>query len=360
MQQKMKYILIINPFGIGDVLFSTALVESLGRQVEGCHIGFLCNRRTEALLKNNPLIDWVFVFEKDEYRDLWKKSKIECIKKFTSLLRDIRAKKFDTLIDLSLSRQFGFVTWLIGIPRRIGLNYKNRGILLTDKIDIAGYNDKHVVEYYLSLLDIIKLRPTANYLMLYVTDNDREWAKDFLSVNGIKEGDLIIGIAPGGGASWGNDAPIKHWKKEGFAEVADRLIEKLNAKIIILGSEAEKDICDSVKKNMKNSVIDACGKTTLLEFAALTGMCNLIIANDGGPLHVAVVMGAKTVGIFGPVDEKVYGQYPSSEKHKIVTGKVECRPCYKNFKLRNCDIKRCLDVISTEEVLEAAEEALKA
>lgn len=356
----MKYILIINPFGIGDVLFSTALVESLGRQVEGCHIGFLCNRRTEALLKNNPLIDWVFVFEKDEYRELWKKSKTGCLKKFISLLNDIRAKRFDTVIDLSLSRQFGFITWLIGIPRRIGLNYKNRGILLTDKVGIAGYNDKHIVEHYLSLLDLMALRPTANYLMLYITDDDRKWAKDFLAENGIREGDLVIGIAPGGGASWGKDAAIKHWKKENFAEVADRLAEKLGAKIIISGSEAEKDICEAVKRTMKNHAIDACGKTTLLQFAALAGMCNLVIANDGGPLHIAVVMGAKTVGIFGPVDERVYGQYPPGEKHRVVIGKVECRPCYKNFKLRSCDIRRCLDTISAEEVFEAAEKALKA
>ncbi len=356
----MKYVLIINPFGIGDVLFSTALVESLGRQVEGCHIGFLCNRRTESLLSNNPLIDWIFVLEKDELRDLWKKSKIECIKKFISLLKDIKAKKFDTAIDLSLNRQFGFIAWLIGIRRRIGLNYKNRGILLTDKIDIMGYNDKHVVEYYLSLLDLMGLKPTANYLMLYITDNDRKWAKDFLAENGIREGDLVIGIVPGGGASWGKDAVIKHWKKERFAEVADRLTEKRNAKILILGGEAEKDICESVKRSMKNPAINTCGKTTLLQFAALAGICNLVIANDGGPLHIAVTMGARTVGIFGPVDEKVYGQYPPGERHKIVTGKIECRPCYKNFKLRKCDIRKCLDAISIEEVFKAAEEALKA
>jgi len=353
-------VLIINPFGIGDVLFSTALVESLGRQVEGCHIGFLCNRRTEDLLKNNPLIDWVFVFEKDEYRDLWNKSKTECIKKFISFLKDIKAKRFDTVIDLSLSRQFGFITWLIGIPRRIGLNYKNRGIFLTDKIDIAGYNEKHIVEYYLSLLGLIELKPTANYLMLYISDDDRKWAKDFLAANGIQEGDLVVGVVPGGGASWGKDAVVKHWKKEKFAEVADHLAEKHNAKILILGSEAEKDICETVKKNMKTPAIDACGSTTLLQFAALSGMCNLVIANDGGPLHIAVAMGARTVGIFGPVDENVYGQYPSSEKHKVVTGKAECRPCYKNFKLRKCDIKKCLDTVTAEEVFDAAAEALKA
>ncbi|KPK39195.1 MAG: hypothetical protein AMJ78_08880, partial [Omnitrophica WOR_2 bacterium SM23_29] len=180
MSKNLKYILIINPFGIGDVLFSTALIEAIGRQVEGCHIGFLCNQRTEALLKNNPLVDWIFVFEKDEYRKLWKESKFKCIKKFISLLKEIKAKGFDTVFDLSLSRQFGFSTCLIGIPRRIGFNYKNRGIFLTDKTDITGYHDKHMVEYYLELLNHANITPTANYLMLYVSDADRKWAKDFL------------------------------------------------------------------------------------------------------------------------------------------------------------------------------------
>lgn len=359
MSQKLKYILIINPFGIGDVLFSTALVEVIGRQVEGCHIGFLCNRRTEALLKNNPLIDWIFVFEKDEFRNLWKGSKIKCIGKFMSLLKEIKDKRFDTVFDLSLSRRFGFFTWLIGIPRRIGFNYKNRGIFLTDKIDIKGYHDKHIVEYYLDLLRSVNLNPTANYLMLYVTDADKKWAKDFLTAREVKDGDLVIGVVPGGGASWGKDAGIKQWKKEGFAQVADQLIEKHNAKVIIFGDKNEADICEEVKNNMRNKPIMAYGETTLLQFAALIGMCNLVIANDGGPLHVAVAMGPGTVGIFGPVDEKVYGQYPPNAKHKAVKSNLECQPCYRNFKLKDCDIRRCLDAIAPEDVLKAAEEVLK-
>lgn len=360
MTKKLKCILIINPFGIGDVLFSTVLVESISHQIEGCHVGFLCNRRTEALLDNNPLIDWVFVFEKDEYRDLWKRSKIKCVRKFISLLKEVRAKKFDAVIDLSLSRQFGFICWLIGIPKRIGFNYRNRGLFLTDKIDIAGYHDKHIVEYYQGLLELIDAKPIANYLMLYISDDDRQWAKNFLAENGIKESDLIIGIAPAGGASWGRDSVIKHWRRERFAALADMLIERLKARVIIFGSEDEEKICNEICKSAKNPVITACGKTTLTQFAALVGMCNVVVANDGGPLHVAVAMGARTIGIFGPVDEKVYGQYPGSDKHKVIKSKIECRPCYRNFKLRDCDIKKCLDEIASEDVFKAVEEVLRA
>lgn len=355
----MKYILIINPFGIGDVLFSTAIIEAIGRQVEGCHIGFLCNRRTEAFLKNNPFIDWVFVFEKDEYRRLWRVSKIECVKRFFCLLRDIKTKGFDTVIDLSLSRHFGFMTWFLGIRRRAGFNYKRRGIFLTDKIDITGYDGKHIVEYYLALIELVGLKRLPCYLKLDVGDNDRRWAGDFLSGYGIKEGDLVIGIAPAGGASWGGDAVMKHWKKEYFADLADILARELAAKIVILGSAEEKDICDFVAGRMRNPSVNSCGKTNPLQFAALAGICNLVVANDGGPLHVAVAMGARTVGIFGPVDEKVYGQYPINAKHRVVQSGLECRPCYRNFKLKGCDLRKCLDDIRPEEVFKAACEVLK-
>ncbi len=128
MRDKLKNILIINPFGIGDVLFSTALVDVIAKQIEGCRIGFLCNRRAEPLLRHNPNLEWIFIYEKDEYRDLWRRSKPECVKRFCLLLKDMRSKRFDAVIDLSLSRQFGFLTWLLGIPRRVGFNYRKRGV----------------------------------------------------------------------------------------------------------------------------------------------------------------------------------------------------------------------------------------
>jgi len=357
----MKKILIINPFGIGDVLFTTPVIESLSARTGGSRIGFLCNRRTEPLLRADPKIEWVFVYEKDELRALWRGSKIGYIKKLLALVRDISGKRFDAAIDLSLNREYGFLCWLAGIKERIGFNYKGRGSFLTKRIEINGYYGKHVIEYYLGLLRFIGVEPLSGQkeIRIYLPGEDREWARGFLKANGVREGELLIGIAPAGGASWGREAVIKHWRSEGFAGVADLLIEKLGAKIVIFGSGSEIGICEKTTESMRNPAVIACGKATLLQSAALMSMCRLVIANDGGSLHLAVAAGARTVGIFGPVDERVYGQYPPGKKHRVVAGKAECRPCYKNFKLKSCDIRKCLDSIGTEEVFSAAEETLK-
>lgn len=358
MRKAVKNILIVNPFGIGDVLFTTPLVDSLKAGIESSMLGFLCNRRTEPLLKADPKIEWVFVYEKDELKALWKESKIGYFKRLLSLIGDIRQKGFDIAIDLSLNREYGFLCMLAGIKERVGFNYKKRGVYLTKKIDICGYHDKHIIEYYLGLLKFVGVLPVRKEIRLSLPREEREWALGFIRTNGVKEGESLIGIAPAGGASWGKEAPIKHWRAEGFADVADRLAEKTGARVIILGSASEAVTCEEIAGAMRKPSVMACGKATLLQSAALMSLCELVLANDGGPLHMAAAVGTRTVGIFGPVDERVYGHYPPSVRHRAVKEDLICRPCYRNFKMKECEERACLDGVSADKVFKAAEEVL--
>lgn len=353
-------ILIANPFGIGDVLFTTPIVKLLRKSFNQSYIGYICNKRVKEILTTNPNLDEVFVFEKDDYRNLWKESRIRCIKKFVSFLKEIRRRKFDLAIDFSLGHRYSLFLKLIGVPKRIGFNYKDRGRFLTDKIDIDGFSDKHVAEYYMDLVSFLGIEPEANgSFQIFPSDDDRRWVEKFLSDSGIKEDDFIIGIVPGGGTSWGKDAFYKHWPEDKFARVADELVKKFSAKVIVLGDSSEVDKYKNVMSLMEYEPITACGRTTLRQFAALLSKCKLVICNDGGPLHVAVSQGTKTVSIFGPVDEKVYGPYPPSEDHIVVAKEISCRPCYSKFKLPRCESHDCLRKIAAEEVLEAAEKLLR-
>jgi ADP-heptose:LPS heptosyltransferase len=282
------------------------------------------------------------------------------MRKLASFMMDIRRKGFDTSIDLSLNREYGLICLLAGIKERIGFNYRNRGSYLTKKTDIEGYSGKHVIEYYLGLLESAGIKPSVKNIALYIPDEDRQWAKRFLSSSGFIEGEVLVGIAPAGGASWGKDAGIKHWRSDGYAAAADRLIEEAKAKVILLGSAGESSICDGIKASMRNRPIEAYGKTSLLQAAALMAACRLVIANDGGLLHLAVGAGTRTVGIFGPVDENVYGQYPRDYgRHKAVKEEMSCRPCYRDFRMKDCSERICLSRIGPETVFKAAMEALQ-
>lgn len=348
-------VLICNIFGLGDVLFTTPIIKNLKAANPHIEIGYLCNARVEGLLKGYSLIDQVFVYERDDFKALYAHSRWSCYKKAKALFDQIKQQKYDVLFDLSLGSFVGFFAMLAGIKKRVGFNYKNRSRFLNHKINLAGYEGKHIVEYYLDLLAENNIQNSISDLEFPLNDADVEWAHNFFVEKQLKRSS-VIGLVPGGGASWGKDAKYKHWGVENFAKLADKLIEKFSAQIILIGDATEDSMCKSVAQLMKHPA-QVSTDQSIYQFAALLKMCKVVVLNDGGPLHISVAAGASTVSIFGPVDERVYGPFPSSG-HRVITSSVACRPCYRQFRRAACNHIKCLNNIDVEDVIRKVKELL--
>ncbi|MFA6142754.1 MAG: lipopolysaccharide heptosyltransferase II [Candidatus Omnitrophota bacterium] len=352
-------ILIINPFGIGDVLFSVPLLKAIKKKYPLSTITYMCNKRTEGILNNNPSISNIYIFEKDDYRAIWKESRIKCLKKLWGLVSSIRKFKYDVVVDMSLGYIYSLVLAVFaGIRMRVGFNYRARGRFLTHKIDIEGFDKKHVIEYYLGLGKFLDLDLQDKETEIMVSKDDAVWAERFLEEHGIFKEDKICGMIPGCGASWGKDADYRRWPARKFAEVADRILSQYKYKVLIFGDSKEIDLCARVQSEMRQSSILVCGKTTLGQLAALLDKCALVVTNDGGPLHMAIALKKKTVAIFGPVDENIYGPYPPNRRYITVASDEPCRPCYKNFKYVKCETVDCLNNITADKVIAAAEKLI--
>ena len=357
----MKKILIVNPFGIGDVLFTTPVVRAIKESNPDTFIGYWCNERAQDILKDNPNINKIFALSRGDLKKIYHKSVWQGIRNFLNLLYGIKKEKFDIVLDFSLDHRYSLLAKISGIRKRVGFNYKKRGRFLTDKIDIDGYSDKHMVEYYLDLLKPIGIIPKSFSLELVVPQESNVRARRILAEYGINESDLIIGIAPGAGASWGADAYLKHWPAIKFGELADRIANDFNAKIIMLADKSEGPIVEAIVKSMRTKPIDLSGKITLAELSAIINNLQILIANDGGPLHIAAALGKKTISFFGPVDPKVYGPYPYDENRHIVLRKsLKCSPCYVNFRLLKCIRNReCIETIDVDSAMNAVVKLLQ-
>ncbi len=355
----MKKILIINPFGIGDVLFTTPVIKALKVKYPDSFIGYWSNLRVEPLLKKDPLINRVFALSRGDLKKKYQESFFAGVACFFKFIRVIKNERFDLCLDFSLDHRYSLLAKIAGIRQRIGFNYKGRGRFLTQALMLESYTGRHVVEYYSGLLEFLDIPVEDKNLALTVLPADESKAKKILALAGLKEGDCLVSIFPGAGGSWGKDAGIKHWPQAKFAQTADQLIDRRGVKIILLGDETEQKISETVRHLMRNPAVDLTGKTSLEILPAIIKKCDLVITNDGGPMHMAVALGKKTVSVFGPVSEIVYGPYPPGVSHRVLKSDLECRPCYKNFRLRACDRnKECLKQVSVEEALDAAVELL--
>ncbi len=360
--QPYKSFVIVNPFGLGDVLFSTPLLRNLKEKFLHTRIGYLCNRRASEVLKNNPLIDRIFIYERDEFEKIKKESKLAWFRAFRKLRDEISKEKFDVMIDLSLNSQYALFAWWAGIRNRIGLDYKGRGRFLTKRLVIEGFEEKHVVEYYLEVLSLINISPVQYHMEVYPADEDIKWADKFLKEMHI-ENTRIIGVAPCGGEAFGKEAGRKRWPEEKFAELIKKCIQTFNPVIFIFAGPKEKREVSHILE-LVGPHQNRCYEFTdcsLGKLIALIDKCTLIVSNDTGPLRIADARRKKIVAIFGPVDEKVYGPYPYETGRTVVIKKdLACRPCYRKFRLTDCSYdKKCLRDISVDEVFSAVKKLLK-
>ena len=97
---------------------------------------------------------------------------------------------------------------------------------MNKKLPFTGYEDRHVVDYYLEFLHEFGIDSPKHELEFIISLDDMSWTNEFLVKNQIQDKGPIIGLVPGGGASWGKDAIYKRWPAERYAKLADKIIEK--------------------------------------------------------------------------------------------------------------------------------------
>lgn len=333
----MNRILIVNVNWIGDVLFSTPFIREVRRAYPQSFIAALVVPRCVPILKSNPRLNEIIIYdEQGEHRGIRGKIKLAGL---------LRAKRFDTAFLLHRSFTRTLICWLAGIPQRIGYYTKKRNILLTKSI-LPSARPAHKVEQFLALAQAAGITPSENKdYEFIVADEDTEYIDSTLRENKLAATDFLVVINPGG--NW----DLKRWPQERFARLADRLTAEYQAKIIITGAEKDVRLAENITAMMKSLPLILCGRTTLGQLAALMAKVNLVIANDSGPMHLAVSQKTKVICLFGPTSPAVTGPYGKGN-YIILQQDAGCAvPCYR----LNCADNRCMKAITVDNVMEAVE-----
>ncbi len=334
-----KRILIVNVNWVGDVLFSTPFIKAVRENYPESYIACLLHPRCLEMLEGNKRLNEIIIYDEEaRHKSLIGKMR---------LVAYIRKKHFDIAFILHRSFTKALITKLAGIRERVGYATKNRSFLLTKPIEDTD-QELHKVEYFLNIARACGIRLRDPSYEFFVENSDRDFARDFMKSNGLDGSVPFIIICPGG--NW----DPKRWPAANFAKVSDILIQRFNAKIAIAGAEKDIKLAEHMKAMMINPPIIAAGKTTLKQLGALMERADLVIANDTGPMHIAIAMKARTIALFGPTSPKITGPYGEGE-YRVISKNEDCEiPCYDV----TCTDNRCMAAIKVEDVLEEAEAML--
>ncbi len=349
-------ILIIGPIGIGNLILIRPTIEKLRNEFPDAFISLAVLKKSfKDLVETYDCVDEIVLVNQTlGFR----------IREILKILSTLRSKRFDLCISTFPSNHFGYslISFASGAKLRLSHRYlrkrwKSLSFLYNLKIPMKP--GLHDVEQNLNLLeafgiDVSDIKPA---LKIDILSEDENFADAFLESNGLR-GEFLIGMHPGSSGERG--MVHKRWDAEKFSKLGDILSERLNAKILVFGGPEERELKTRISNMMKGPSFVIEG-TTLRQTISLIGRCKLFISNDSGPMHIAVAMGVRTVGIFGPTDHTRTAPY--GDGNVVVRKGLPCSPCWKVEDVgvrRKCDRDvSCMKRLSVEEVLEFMEDIVR-
>jgi heptosyltransferase-2 len=307
--------LVVEPWGIGDVVLSTALLRALRADYPDARISLLAKSHARDLLANSGLVDEVIPFDFPWTAFTGKLSPGKYIpKEFQGLIRELRARDFDVSLDARRDIRSNLITYFAGARRRIGYDFGGGAHLLTDVLP-SGAQNEHKVADWLALLAPLGVKSNGFMPSLAVTDGERANARRRIAMLGLSTERVIVGLHPGASNA------VRRWAADRFAAVIDALVQERGVQVLVF-EEEEGDSSDIKPHHWVRRI-----KSNLRGFMALVTECDLLLCSDSGPMHIANALGVPVTALFGPQRRDWYG--PRGPMDSVVqVDDMPCRPCF--------------------------------
>jgi len=352
---------------LGDAVMSTPALLRLREAYPQARITLLTAAKLAELFRGHPAFDEITTFTP--------------VDRVWSIARRLRHARFDLGLILPNSPRSAIELWLGRVQRRIGLAAPLRNLFLTDAVPalpeftpmvklsardiracVASPSRQgrfvpparaHHVHHYLHLAAAAgaSAKPLAPFLPVTEAELDATRARFGLDDR------RWFGLNPG--AEYG---PAKRWPADRFAAVAVAAQQRWRCRWVILGGTGDVAVADEiagqiVRGNRETSghappadPLVLAGRTSLRELCAILKLCQVVLTNDTGPMHLAAAVGTPVVVPFGSTSPELTGPgLPGDSRHACLRVEVPCAPCFR----RTCPIDfRCMLGIDATAILE--------
>ncbi len=284
---------------------TTPLFRELKLAFPGVEVDAVVIPETAGIIKNNPYISRVFLFDKRK-----KKTKLPS---FLRLVRDLRKRRYDAAYSMTKSMTSSLIMLLSGIPERIGqegMRFLTRSIRTKDR--------PHIRERAVELLTASSGFDSGDTTTeLFPGPDEKKKAKGLLAESRAK---FNIGFAPG------SVRETKKWPGKYFSALLD-LLAADDINIFFIGGADDRSVCRKIIEGSSNrNCHNLAGELGLSLSAALIELLDLMVTNDSAPLHMSNAVDTPALAFFGPT-VKEYGCYPYRDDDRMLEIELECRPC---------------------------------
>jgi heptosyltransferase-3 len=332
---------------IGDVLITTPALRALREFFPAAKITVVVNSVTDAMLRSNPDVDSLIVYERPpKSAPAWKKVFADL-----KFFHQIKWSRFDLAFDFTRGDRPAFCSWLSGAKIRVAAyqgwsktNWRNWAYTHVLPHSPPG----HEVEQHLFALNYLGIPTPDKRLKFVVPEAEKTWASQLVKQF---QGKKIVHVHPV--ARW----LFKCWDDRKMAAVIDWLQSSRNCAVILTASPDGQELerTRAILSHCKTNPLFLGGQTSLIQLAALSQQASCFFGVDTAPMHIAAAVNTPVVALFGPT-------YPASWHpwcDKQVTLRKDC--ACEIAGSRQCDwdqVRACLQAISVSDAQEALSQFL--
>jgi len=337
-----RRVLIILLGAIGDVVRALPLLGRMRRAWPDAHITWAVEPKSAPVLERHRWLEEVIIY--DRRRAPWS---------FLPFLREVRAGKFDLVLDLQRHLKSGVTSYISGAPERIGFdaaNTKELNHLFSTRRIAPQPNMRLKLLQYQAFGDSMGLPQVPIEFGLEPSEQESARARELLQT----ASGPLLGIILG--SSW----PSRIYFPTSIARVVAELARSSNGTAplfpVLLGGAGDTDIAAEVMRAIGElPALNLAGRTTLRDLIAIFSECVVAFGPDSGPMHIAAAVGCPVVSLWGATASE--RSAPWGYADLAISGAIPCHPCY----LRECPIGReCMWRIDPEAVAATVRRAIAA
>jgi ADP-heptose:LPS heptosyltransferase len=297
----MVRFLVVRFSSIGDIILTTPVVRHLKQQVEDAEIHYLTKSDFAPLLKANPYIDRIHLFDGNMRitLDRLKKLEIDYVIDLHHNLRSLRIKTGLRRIAFSVHK----------------LNWK-KWLLVNFKIDRMP--NRHMVDRNLDTINAFIEKRDEGGLDYFIPEEEEVDTRTLPPA--FRDG--YIGLSIG----------AQHETKKLPVDLLVKLCHSLEHPVIILGGPDDRETGETIVSSLPgNTIFNGCGKYSINESASLVRQARVLITHDTGLMHIGAAFQKKIISVWGNT-LPLFGMFPYRPDPSSVQFEVNglsCRPCSK-------------------------------
>jgi ADP-heptose:LPS heptosyltransferase len=306
-----RNILVIDFGQLGDVVMSLPALRAVREKFPLARITVAVSKPAGDVVNLCGFADATIEVDRVAIRD---GSKPLSILKIFNLVKDVRRRQFDFVIDLHSFSETNLLGFLSGAPKRLFARRRGRSLDFLANFKPAppveeDNRTRHQVDRYLDVLQPLGIADVPRVPRLRTTIDDDLNIDRLLLKSKADAGAPLAGLFPGAGHE------SRRWPLEKFAALADSLARNDGVRPIVFVGPEEAKIVSEIRAVFPPSAV-VFDRLSIRQVASLQARLAVFISNDTGPLHIAAAVGAPVVLL---LDERAPDSYiPLSEPKRVI------------------------------------------